>query len=65
MGLLFTPKSENERYAMQVRNSAGIAVFSSEASDKQHWIGAGRCYERFALQAAALGLRSRVSESRS
>ena len=58
MGLFFTPKSENERYARQVRNSAGIAVFSSEASDKQHWIEVGRCYERFALQATALGLRN-------
>jgi len=33
-------------------------VFSSEASDKQHWIEVGRCYERFALQATALGLRN-------
>ena len=33
-------------------------MFSSEASDKQHWIEVGRCYERFALQATALGLRN-------
>jgi hypothetical protein len=58
MGLMFTPKSENERYARQIRNSAGIAVFVSEASDKAHWIEAGRCYERFALQATALGIRN-------
>ena len=58
MGLFFTPKSENERYARQVRNSAGIAVFASSASDKAHWIEAGRCYERFALQATALGIRN-------
>lgn len=58
MGLFFTPKSENERYARQIRNSAGIAVFVSEASDKAHWIEAGRCYERFALQATALGIRN-------
>jgi len=58
MGLLFTPKSENERYARQIRNSAGIAVFVSEVSDKAHWIEAGRCYERFALQATALGIRN-------
>ena len=58
MGLFFTPKSENERYARQVRNSVGIAVFVSEANDKAHWIEAGRCYERFALQATALGLRN-------
>ena len=41
MGLFFTPKSENERYAKQIRNSAGIAVFASSASEKAHWIEAG------------------------
>ncbi|MEO6018374.1 MAG: Tat pathway signal protein [Polaromonas sp.] len=58
MGLFFTPKSENERYARQLRNSAGIAVFVSKRSDKAHWVEAGRCYERFALQATALGIRN-------
>jgi hypothetical protein len=58
MGLFFTPKSENERYARQIRNSAGIAVFVSDTSDKAHWVEAGRCYERFALQATALGIRN-------
>ena len=56
-GLFFTPKSENERYTRQIRCSAGIAVFVSERNDKAHWIEAGRCYERFALQATALGIR--------
>ena len=58
MGLFFRPKSENERYARQIRNSAGIAVFVSDTSDKAHWVEAGRCYERFALQATALGIRN-------
>jgi hypothetical protein len=58
MGLFFTPTSENERHARQIRNSAGIAVFVSEHSDKAHWVEAGRCYERFALQATALGIRN-------
>lgn len=58
MELFFTAKSENERYARQIRNSAGIAVFVSEASDKAHWVETGRCYERFALQATALGIRN-------
>lgn len=58
MGLFFTPKSENERYARHIRSSSGIAVFVSEVNDKAHWIEAGRCYERFALQATALGLRN-------
>jgi hypothetical protein len=58
MDLFYTPKSENERYAQQIRNSAGIALFVSEVNDKMHWIEAGRCYERFALQATALGIRN-------
>ena len=58
MSLFFTPKSENERYTRQIRNSAGIAVFVSERNDKAHWVEAGRCYERFALQATALGIRN-------
>ncbi|WP_198674917.1 Acg family FMN-binding oxidoreductase [Rhodoferax ferrireducens] len=58
MGLFFTPKSENERYARQIRNAAGIAVFVSDLSDKAHWVETGRCYERFALQATALGIRN-------
>ena len=58
MALFFKPKAENERYSRQVRNSAGIAVFISERSDKAHWVETGRCYERFALQATALGIRN-------
>lgn len=58
MGLFYTADSENERYARQIRSSAGIAVFVSEANDRAHWVEAGRCYERFALQATALGIRN-------
>jgi len=58
MNLVFTAKSENDRYARQLRNSAGVALFVSDASDKAHWVEAGRCYERFALQATALGIRN-------
>lgn len=53
-----TPKRENDKYVRQVRSSAGLAVFVSDADDKEHWIEAGRCYERFALQATALGIRN-------
>ena len=61
-GLFFTPDSENEKYARHIRSSAGIAVFISQADEKTsqaaNWIEVGRCYERFALQAAALGIRN-------
>ncbi|MEP6502563.1 MAG: Tat pathway signal protein [Betaproteobacteria bacterium] len=55
---LFTTRGENDKYARQVRSSAGIAIFVGQAADKAHWLDVGRCYERFALQAAALGIRN-------
>ena len=57
-GLLFKPKGANDKYARQTRSSAGIAVFVGQSADKAHWIEVGRCYERFALQATALGIRN-------
>ena len=56
--LVFKAKSENDKYARHVRSSAGIAVFVGPANDKAGWIEAGRAYERFALQATALGVRT-------
>lgn len=58
MGLLYRAKTENEKITKQIRNSAGIAVFVSDIADRAHWIEAGRCYERFALQATVLGIRN-------
>ncbi|MDO5290984.1 MAG: Tat pathway signal protein [Pseudomonadota bacterium] len=54
----FRAKPENDKCARQIRSSAGIAVFVSDMDDKAHWVEAGRCYERFALQATALGIRN-------
>ncbi len=56
--LFFTEGAENDKYARHVRSSAGIAVFVSEKDDKAHWVQAGRAFQRFALQAAALGVRN-------
>ncbi len=55
---LLTAKGENDKYARQVRSSAGIAVFVGQAADKANWVDVGRCYQRFALQATALGIRN-------
>jgi hypothetical protein len=55
---VFTAQGENDKCVRQVRSSAGIAVFVGLASDKAHWVEVGRCYERFALQATALGVRN-------
>jgi hypothetical protein len=54
----FRVKPENDKYARHIRSSAGIAVFASNVDDKDHWVEAGRCYERFALQATVLGIRN-------
>jgi len=54
----FRAKPENDKCARHIRSSAGIAVFVSEVDDKPHWVEVGRCYERFALQATALGVRN-------
>lgn len=58
MRLAFSAKSQNRKDIRHIRSSAAIAVFFSEADDKPHWIEAGRCYERLALQATALDLRT-------
>jgi len=55
---VFTPKRENDKYARQVRSSAGIAVFVGPSNDKAGWIEVGRAYERFALQATVLDVRT-------
>lgn len=56
--LVFTPGSENDKYARHVRSAAGIAVFAGPSDDKAGWIESGRAYERFALQATAMGIRT-------
>ena len=56
-GLVFDKASENEKYAAQVRSSAGIVVFTGARADPASWIDVGRSYQRFALQATALGIR--------
>lgn len=58
LGALLTPRSENDKSAKQLRSSAGVVVFVSDANERRHWIEVGRCYERFALQATALGIRT-------
>ena len=54
----YARKSESAKHARQLRSSAGVLVFLSDRNDPQHWIEVGRCYERFALQATALGIHN-------
>jgi hypothetical protein len=58
MRLALSAKKQTLTDVRNIRSSGAIAVFVSEGNDKAHWIEAGRCYERFALQAAALDLRT-------
>jgi hypothetical protein len=57
-GLFFTEGAENDKYARQLRSSAGVAVFVAERADPAHWAEVGRCYQRFALVAATLDIRN-------
>lgn len=56
--LFFTEQAENDKYAKQLRSSAGVAVFVGKAADHAHWVEVGRAYQRFALLAASLGIRN-------
>jgi len=56
--VVLTPRAQNRKDVPWTKNSAGVVVFVSDVDDAPHWIEAGRCYERFALQATVLGLRN-------
>ncbi|MEP7243897.1 MAG: Tat pathway signal protein [Gammaproteobacteria bacterium] len=55
--MLVTAQSESDKYARQLRSSAGVAVFIGAQNNREHWVLAGRSCQRFALQATALGLK--------
>lgn len=54
----FTKDAENAKYRDHIRSSAGVAVFIGDKADPLHWIKVGMSFERFALQATALGIRN-------
>jgi nitroreductase len=56
--MVFRKEPENDKYRKHVRSSAGIAVFIGDRADPRHWISVGRSFQRFALQATALGIRT-------
>jgi nitroreductase len=58
MGVVVSAERQNRKDVTHIRSSGAIAVLYSEADDRRHWIEAGRSYERLALQATALGLRT-------
>jgi hypothetical protein len=58
MQLGFSAPRQNRKDIAHVRSSGAVAVFVSEQDNPCSWIEAGRCYERMALQATALDIRS-------
>ena len=56
--LAFAKGTDNSKYQSQLRSSAGVAVFTSDKSEPAFWVEAGRCCQRFALQATALNIRT-------
>lgn len=58
IGLVLTAKGQIEADTRNIRSSGAIAVFTAARNDKAAWIDVGRAYQRFALQATALDLRS-------
>ncbi len=57
LDFVFKADAENATYARQIASSAGVAVFVAQKNDPEHWVLAGRACQRFALQAAALGMK--------
>jgi hypothetical protein len=58
LDLVMQPGRDGDKYAEQIRSSAGLAVFSSDRDDTAHRVEVGRCFQRFALQATALDVRT-------
>jgi hypothetical protein len=55
--MVFKKDTETKKYIAQMRSSAGVAIFTGDKADKDHWVRVGRSFQRFALQATALGIR--------
>jgi nitroreductase len=58
MRFSFSAARQNAKDRRHILGSSAIAVIHSDENDKSHWVEAGRCYQRLALQATALGLKT-------
>ena len=58
MGRVLTAKSQIDTDARNIRSSAGIAVITARSNARSAWVEVGRVFERFALQATALNVRT-------
>ncbi|QSP94687.1 hypothetical protein LPB19_16180 [Marinobacter salinisoli] len=58
MKATFSANQQNSKDRRHIQSSSALAVIYSECDDIPHWIEAGRCYQRLALQVTALGLKT-------
>jgi hypothetical protein len=56
--LVIRAESQVRTDRARLESSAGIAAFVASDDTTASWVEAGRCYERFALQADLLGIRT-------
>ncbi|HEU4910547.1 MAG TPA: Tat pathway signal protein [Actinomycetes bacterium] len=56
--LVFRAESQVRTDRARLESSAGIAAFVASEDSRASWVEAGRCYERFALQADLFGIRT-------
>ncbi|MEJ5359077.1 MAG: hypothetical protein WHT06_10420 [Desulfobacterales bacterium] len=49
---------ETAKYSRHIRSAAGLAVFFSGGDDRARWVAAGRAFQRLALQAEVLDVRT-------
>lgn len=56
MRVAFSARKQNRKDLANILGSSAIAIIHSDANDRVHWVEAGRCYQRLALQATAMGL---------
>jgi hypothetical protein len=53
----FDARTEGDKYARHIDSSAGVAVFTGDRDDPEHWVRVGQSCQRFALMATTLGLK--------
>lgn len=59
----FTLPAETQKYTDQCRTSAGFAIFTANTQTPSAWAAVGRSFEKFALQATAMGvLHSHINQ---
>lgn len=55
---LIRARAQAQLDAEHLASSAGVAIFVTGGNDKRSWVEAGRAYQRFALRAETLDIRS-------